>query len=54
MSGRGLARRLVEKIAEDHGFLGEDVLGQIPEDARRRVEAAMLKKDRLIASSVTT
>ena len=48
------ARELVESIAKDHGYLGEDVLSQIPDDARRRVEEALLKKDEMIGSSVIT
>jgi hypothetical protein len=54
MAGRARAKELVEKIADDHGFLDEDVLSQMPAAIRLRVENAMSKKDRLIASSVTT
>ena len=51
---RAGARELVKKIAEDHGHLGEDVLNQMPDDVRRQVEEAMLKKDKMIGSSVMT
>jgi hypothetical protein len=52
--GRANARQLVKSIAEQHGFLGEDVLCQMTPEARRKVESAMLKKDELIGSSVIT
>lgn len=48
------ARGLVESIANDHGYLGEDVLSQMPDDTRRKVEKALAKKDGMIGSSVMT
>jgi len=51
---RTRARGLVESIANDHGYLGEDVLSQMPDDARRKVEKALAKKDEIIGSSVMT
>ena len=51
---RTRARELVEIIANDHGYLGEDVLSQMSDDLRRRVEEALLKKDEIIGSSVMT
>lgn len=51
---RTRARGLVESIAKDHGYLGEDVLSQISDDIRRQVEEALLKKDEIIGSSVMT
>ena len=48
------ARELVESIAKDHGYLGEDVLSQMSDDVRRQVEEALLKKDEMIGSSVMT
>ena len=48
------ARGLVESIANDHGYLGEDVLSQIPDDTRQKVEKALAKKDEIIGSSVMT
>ena len=51
---RAGARGLVESIARDHGYLGEDVLSQMPDDTRRKVEKALAKKDEIIGSSVMT
>ena len=51
---RAGARELVESIARDHGYLGEDVLSQMPDDTRRKVEKALAKKDEMIGSSVMT
>ena len=54
MASRAEAQLVVEKIAEEHGHLSEDVLGQMTDAVRRLVENALLRKDRLIASSVVT
>lgn len=51
---RAGARKLVEDIAQEHGYLSEDVLSQLPDDVRRKVDEAMLKKDEMIGSSVMT
>jgi hypothetical protein len=51
---RAGARRLVENIAQEHGYLSEDDLSQLPDDVRRKVNEAMLKKDEIIGSSVIT
>ncbi|OCL02139.1 hypothetical protein AOQ84DRAFT_424260 [Glonium stellatum] len=51
---RKRARKLVESIAKDHGYLSEDVLSRMPDDVRLQVEEAMLKKDEMIGSSVMT
>jgi hypothetical protein len=51
---RARARELVESIAKDHGYLGEDVMIQMSDDVRRKVEEAMRKKDEMIGSSVMT
>ncbi|KAH8901208.1 hypothetical protein GQ53DRAFT_707485 [Thozetella sp. PMI_491] len=48
------ARALVEKIARDHGYLGEDKLCQIEPELRREIEEAFLKKDLMIGSTVIT
>ncbi|KAL3476148.1 hypothetical protein BJX99DRAFT_270598 [Aspergillus californicus] len=48
------ARQLVEGIAEEHGYLGEDVYSTMPPKARQKVENAMKKKDLMIGSSVMT
>ncbi|KAE8338025.1 hypothetical protein BDV24DRAFT_177138 [Aspergillus arachidicola] len=54
MSGAERARRLINKIADDHGYLDETFLGTLSPEARRKVEVAMLKKDEMIGSSVIT
>lgn len=51
---RTRARGLVESIANDHGYLGEDVLSHMSDDDRRKVEKALAKKDEMIGSSVMT
>jgi hypothetical protein len=51
-AGRAAARRLVEGILEEHGYLGEEELGQMSPQLRRKVENAMFRKDQIIASSV--
>ena len=51
---RAEARRLVKNIAKDHGSIGEYDLNRMPNDLRRKVEEAMLKKDEMIGSFVTT
>jgi hypothetical protein len=48
------AKALVKKIADDHGYLGEDVLATMSDDTRKKVVDAMLKKDRIIGASVVT
>ncbi|KOC14318.1 hypothetical protein AFLA70_555g000420 [Aspergillus flavus AF70] len=54
MSGAERARRLIEKIADDHGYLDETFLATFSPEARRKIEDAMLKKDEMIGSSVIT
>lgn len=51
---REIARALVEQIAQEHGFLGEETLSLMDPDVRRKVEEALLKKDLMIGSSVIT
>ncbi|KAK0705518.1 hypothetical protein B0H67DRAFT_558107 [Lasiosphaeris hirsuta] len=48
------AKDLVEKIAKDHGHLGEEVYSRMDPDTRRKVESALLKKDEIIGSSIIT
>ncbi|RYP09924.1 hypothetical protein DL764_000966 [Monosporascus ibericus] len=48
------ARRFVEKLAEEHGHLGEDVYSTMTAETRRKVEEALLTKDRIIGASVIT
>lgn len=48
------ARALVQEIAHEHGHLGEDVYERMEPGVRRAVEQAMLKKDALIGSAVST
>ncbi|KAI1418939.1 hypothetical protein F5Y12DRAFT_780524 [Xylaria sp. FL1777] len=48
------ARALVERIADEHGYVSEDVLQTMTPEARRVVERAFHKKDAMIGSSVIT
>ncbi|KAI9372834.1 hypothetical protein BJX61DRAFT_542344 [Aspergillus egyptiacus] len=48
------ARNLVQRIAKEHGHLGEATLRRMDPETRREVEEAMLKKDELIGSTVIT
>ncbi|KAI0975554.1 hypothetical protein F4678DRAFT_417638 [Xylaria arbuscula] len=48
------ARALVERIADEHGYVSEDVLRTMTPEARRVVERAFHKKDAMIGSSVIT
>jgi len=54
MSSRAEARALVEGIFEDHGYIPQEILEGLSESQRDAVEKALGKKDRMIASSVTT
>lgn len=54
MSGRAVARRLVDDICKEHGHIPEEVLDQFSKANRDIVEQAMLSKDKLIASSIIT
>lgn len=51
-SSRQSAKELVEQIAKDHGYLGEEKLQRVEPDLRRDIEEAFLKKDLMIGSSV--
>ena len=53
-SGEAAARDLVKSIAKDHGYLGAAVYAKMDEETRRDVQEAILAKDKLIGSSVTT
>ena len=54
-NSRGSAKALVEQIAKDHWYLGEEKLLQIPSpELRREIEEAFLKKDLMIGSTVIT
>jgi hypothetical protein len=48
------ARRLVLKIADDHGQLPEDIFEEMTERARHHVLRSMNKKDKRIGSAVVT
>ena len=52
MPTRAEARRLVKSIAEDHGYISQYDLNRMPNDLRRVVKQAMLKKDEMIGSFV--
>ncbi len=51
---RARARRLVEMIAEEHGYLSEEVYARMDQETRRVVEEAFRIKDEMIGSSITT
>lgn len=51
---RQRAKELVQQIAKDHGYLGEEKLRNIEPDLRREIEEAFLKKDLMIGSTVIT
>ncbi|KAJ3567402.1 hypothetical protein NPX13_g6776 [Xylaria arbuscula] len=48
------AKALVERIADEHGYVSEDVLRTMTPEARRVVERAFHMKDAMIGSSVIT
>ncbi|KAI0835964.1 hypothetical protein F5Y06DRAFT_114649 [Hypoxylon sp. FL0890] len=48
------ARRFVQNIANEHGYLGEEVYATMDADTRRKVEEALLRKDEMIGASVIT
>ncbi|KND89214.1 hypothetical protein TOPH_06201 [Tolypocladium ophioglossoides CBS 100239] len=54
MLSRTTARQLVEEIGRSHGYIRQEVLDRMSEADRLEVQQAMLMKDQLIASSVTT
>lgn len=51
---RQRAKELVQQIAKNHGYLGEEKLRLIEPELRREIEEAFLKKDQMIGSSVIT
>lgn len=51
---RQRAKELVQQIAKNHGYLGEEKLRAIEPELRREIEEAFLKKDEMIGSSVIT
>lgn len=51
---RQRAKQLVQDIAKEHGYLGEDFLRTMGPDHRRVVEEALLRKDEMIGFSVKT
>lgn len=51
---RQRAKELVQKIANDHGYLGEEKLRPIEPELRREIEKAFLKKDEMAGSIVIT
>ncbi|KAI1137757.1 hypothetical protein F5Y05DRAFT_386264 [Hypoxylon sp. FL0543] len=48
------ARRFVQNIATEHGYLGEEVYAKMDAETRRKVEEAFLRKDEMIGASVLT
>lgn len=54
-TGANKARGVVERIAREHGHVGDGILSTISDaDARRLVAEALKKKDIKIGSSVVT
>jgi len=51
---RASAQKLVEEIANDHGYLPEEDLQQLTPKLRRRIEQAFLKKDIMTGSGIIT
>ncbi|KAK6958355.1 hypothetical protein Daesc_001154 [Daldinia eschscholtzii] len=54
VSGREAARRLVQNIAKEHGYLGEEVYATMTPETRRTVQEAFLMAYKLIGASVLT
>jgi len=54
MSDRTRARALVDDICNDHGYVPPEILNRLAPGDREVIVRAMLNKDKLIASSVTT
>lgn len=57
MSGREAAKKLVEDIVKQHGYVRAstmDRVGAMSQEARREIEDAFLKKDELIGANVIT
>lgn len=52
--GKARARRFVETLAQEHGYLQEDVYARMDAETRRVVEEALLRKDEMIGASVIT
>jgi hypothetical protein len=48
------ARQQVEEISEDHGYVSEEVWATLEPKVRETLRRAFDKKDRMIASSVST
>ena len=51
---RHQARKLVEDIAKEHGFVSDRTYARMDPEMLREVEEALLNKDKLIGSSVIT
>lgn len=54
MATKDSARRVVQNIIKDHGFVREESLKTMLPEIRREVEEALLAKDKKIGSSVLT
>lgn len=51
---RNSARELVDEITRDLGFLSKSTYAKMDSETQRKVEEAMLMKDKLIGSSTIT
>ncbi|KUI56225.1 hypothetical protein VP1G_03632 [Cytospora mali] len=54
LTDRQAAKKLVQQISSDHGYLSEEELRVFSPEQRRRVENALRKKDELIGFSIIT
>ncbi|KAI0110180.1 hypothetical protein F4814DRAFT_394641 [Daldinia grandis] len=54
ISRKEVARRLVQHISKQHGYLGEEVYATMTADTRRQVQEALLMAHTLVGTSVIT
>ncbi|KAI1651515.1 uncharacterized protein F4817DRAFT_356018 [Daldinia loculata] len=54
ISRKEAARRLVQSISKQHGYLGEEVYATMTADTRRQVQEALLMAHTLVGTSVIT
>ncbi|KAI1412022.1 hypothetical protein F5Y13DRAFT_50483 [Hypoxylon sp. FL1857] len=48
------ARSIIESIAKDHGYLGEDVYAKMNAKARRQIQEVLLRKNEMLGASIVT
>lgn len=54
MSSLEAAKKIVEEIADECGYIPEELLAQIPSETRRVIEHKMRKKDSLASHAIKT